>query len=853
MWKKVIFVFFIACLLSALLIGCGGVTPPPSDDLTETIIPETTKVVDEESEQAITFVSEDQSIITFDESTSQLEELTPGDVIVIGVTDQTPCGLLRKVKNVSNVGNVVIVETEFASLEEAIEQGSFEFDITLEPEDIERNVSYPKGVRLIRDKFETGYSFSYELDRVLCNSHLIVDGELSFDYHILLNGTIGFFKLKTLEFKNTVESKAELDITLTDSFSAGDLLDDNPKTIFTIPFKKITVWVSYVPIVLKPQIDINVGLDGEIFAELTTGVTISQEDEGAYVAGVEFDNGTWKEIKNEPVFTFEYREPSLSADAKIKAYAGPQLELMLYGIAGPHCNIYGYLDFEADIWDDPWWELYAGLDVTAGLQLEIITKFWSAVYSSPEFDIINYRTPEPIAQADGPFISLNHDPVISNLTANPSSVDINQSSTISCTASDEDVGDTLTYTWTKNGGTISGSGSSITWTAPSTAGTYTITCTVFDGNGGEDSESVNIEVFELDDETKITNTINGFWQAINDRDWDESKGYCIYDSEIYQEIVNIEQCYNLYGSYECDIPDNIVVNNINPIIINGDYVEACVYLTTIWGGVETSGEGWLYLQKIGNDWKLYGYGETATPPSEGEGSISGKIYDAVTGEELENARIEIVDLQEITYSSSDGSYTFTGIPQGDYQIEVSKIGYQTSVNNNVSVVSGEEISNVNFYLSPTINQGEYRIILSWGENPCDLDAHLWIPNGEHCYFDHKTVSGANLDYDDTTSYGPETITITQIFSGTYTYAVKHYSGSGKITTSGAKVEVYNDSGKIRTYEVNPNASCGEDGWYWTVFELDGSSGTVTTINTFSSSSPRSMNDEELLFEKKVDF
>ena len=80
--------------------------------------------------------------------------------------------------------------------------------------------------------------------------------------------------------------------------------------------------------------------------------------------------------------------------------------------------------------------------------------------------------------------------------------------------------------------------------------------------------------------------------------------------------------------------------------------------------------------------------------------------------------------------------------------------------------------------------------------------------------------------------------------------MKHYAGSGKITTSGAKVEVYNDSGKIRTYEVNPSAYCGEAGWYWTVFELDGSSGTITTINTFSSSSPRSINDKELLFEKK---
>ena len=523
----------------------------------------------------------------------------------MGVTENTPEGLLRKVANITKGGkdgSQVIVETEFASLEEAIEQGSFEFDITLEPEDIEKGFSYPKGVTPVKDKFETGYSFSYELDKVLCNNHLIVDGELSYDYHILFNGTLGFFKLKTLEFKNTVESKVELDVTLTDAFSAGDLLDDNPKTIFTIPFKKITVWVSYVPIVLKPQIDINVGLDGEVFTELTTGITISQEDEGAYVAGVEFDKGIWKEIKKEPVFTFEFREPSLSADAKIKAYAGPQLELMLYGIAGPHCNIYGYLDFEADTLDDPWWALYAGLDVTAGLHLEIITKFWSAVYSSPEFDIINYRTPEPIAQADGPFISINHAPIISSLTANPFSIDTNQTTTISCTASDED-GDTLTYTWTKNGGTISGSGSTIIWTAPTTAGTYTIICTVSDGNGGEDSESVDI-IVKLNDEEEIKNVINGITSAISVQDWDKARSYCVYNSSTYYDICEIEEQFYLYEIYY----DFFV--NINEIIIDNEYAELYGDLTIIEiiNG-NTNYEDTInitgYLKKINDNWKIY--------------------------------------------------------------------------------------------------------------------------------------------------------------------------------------------------------------------------------------------------------
>jgi len=203
---------------------------------------------------------------------------------------------------------------------------------------------------------------------------------------------------------------------------------------------------------------------------------------------------------------------------------------------------------------------------------------------------------------------INHSPVISGLTANPSSIDTNQTTTITCTASDED-GDTLTYTYTKTSGTITGTGSAITWTAPATAGTYTITCIVSDGNGGQDSESINIVVTESD-ENKIKNVIHKFCQAFNDKDWNTAKSYCVYGSEIYQEIVGAEQCYNLYGAYECDIPDEFIVNNINPIIINSDYAEAYVYLTTIWSGIGDSGELWLYLQKIGIDWRLYGAGGT---------------------------------------------------------------------------------------------------------------------------------------------------------------------------------------------------------------------------------------------------
>src|SRR4030066_2169469 len=92
----------------------------------------------------------------------------------------------------------------------------------------------------------------------------------------------------------------------------------------------------------------------------------------------------------------------------------------------------------------------------------------------------------------------NNSPVISSLDANQDSTEINNYVGIYCSANDQD-GDTLTFDWTVNGEIeiAEGEPSSLTWRAPDTTGTYIITCTVSDGRGGEDSESVSITVTEL--------------------------------------------------------------------------------------------------------------------------------------------------------------------------------------------------------------------------------------------------------------------------------------------------------------------------------------------------------------------
>lgn len=88
---------------------------------------------------------------------------------------------------------------------------------------------------------------------------------------------------------------------------------------------------------------------------------------------------------------------------------------------------------------------------------------------------------------------INSSPIINDINASPRKIHIGTNSEISCAAEDPD-GDTLTYHWSAESGTISGTGTNITWTAPTLAGNYYINCQVTDGRGGEAIDSIGVSV-----------------------------------------------------------------------------------------------------------------------------------------------------------------------------------------------------------------------------------------------------------------------------------------------------------------------------------------------------------------------
>jgi hypothetical protein len=87
----------------------------------------------------------------------------------------------------------------------------------------------------------------------------------------------------------------------------------------------------------------------------------------------------------------------------------------------------------------------------------------------------------------------NDAPTIASLTANADWTTPSGNLQVTCSASDPDA-DELSYEWTATAGSISGTGSVVSWTAPQGVGKYEVTVVVTDGHGGSTTKTVSPSV-----------------------------------------------------------------------------------------------------------------------------------------------------------------------------------------------------------------------------------------------------------------------------------------------------------------------------------------------------------------------
>jgi len=143
----------------------------------------------------------------------------------------------------------------------------------------------------------------------------------------------------------------------------------------------------------------------------------------------------------------------------------------------------------------------------------------------------------------------------------------------------------------------------------------------------------------------------------------------------------------------------------------------------------------------------------------------------------------------------------------------------------------------------TASADSLTIRLTWGERPSDVDSHVYFANGSHVYYVNQgsltSDPYAALDVDDTSSFGPEVITLRRMMVGTHRYTVHNYSGTSNpgLTASPVRVEL-NWNGTTRVFTPPAGETASTD--WWAVFDFTvaaNCSVTMTPLGTWSSGSP----------------
>lgn len=198
-----------------------------------------------------------------------------------------------------------------------------------------------------------------------------------------------------------------------------------------------------------------------------------------------------------------------------------------------------------------------------------------------------------------------------------------------------------------------------------------------------------------------------------------------------------------------------------------------------------------------------------------------RFFDALTGDPVQGASVLIENIGSFVTDSA-GRVIFPKQPDGLLKAVFKKPGYISAI---VSIdVAAETILRNRYFVSPVMNIEQFRVVLTWDQQPEDLDAHFLKDGAYHISFRNTRVlndGSGQLDRDDMDGYGPETITVAQLNAeASYTFFVNNFSAeknpSAKpLSSSRAVVWVYGNNRLLNTFAVPASL----EGNKWTVFKI----------------------------------
>lgn len=348
----------------------------------------------------------DASVVQFNNTTEQVKNVKPGDIIVSDVNAASPNGFIKKVTAVTEAGSVKTIAAEPVSITEAVVNGSAAAEGVLNPAG-DNNLLTGATYNPLNGRVETitpdpgvtvygtrqpvnaipeckSKKWYVEFNNVNIQNAGTINGCVGMDLKFILNMKIKAFELKSAEFSVNPSITTKLSTNLngaTFDISRAQI------TLTTFNLQPITFTIGFVPVVIIPRIKLVLGVDGKVTASLTSSIQYAASAK----AGISYANKKWTPIK-EKSSTYNIVPPTFSGNVNAMVYTGPEVTFLFYGVAGPGANLYVYTHFNvawnANTNQIQRWDIWLGFEAGAHFTIEA---FGRTLFKINEPSLLGYE------------------------------------------------------------------------------------------------------------------------------------------------------------------------------------------------------------------------------------------------------------------------------------------------------------------------------------------------------------------------------------------------------------------------------------------------------------------------------
>ncbi len=287
--------------------------------------------------------------LVFLEKGGNVGSVTEMSILVIGVSEKTPYGLLRKVKSIQMNGPEMTIFTSDATLPEAIKEGTVEFHQKL----LEKDFSLKSKIDGV---IVTGPGKSFDGLAVTLDSLEVFKSGSSY---AKLNGSVGISPEIDLVIK--IRSNRIFEISLTTNLNKIDEVSVKSLSAVSGQSEIVAAEFIHAPVVIDslvfvPDVTIKCGYEGSNSSVVSSGI---RQDRNIG-SGVRYLNSGWSEDPLTQSNIYYYNKPDVSDNADLKIFSGPEITLMLLGVPVQIVRSTGYLKLQAEKSTTTFWTLSVG-------------------------------------------------------------------------------------------------------------------------------------------------------------------------------------------------------------------------------------------------------------------------------------------------------------------------------------------------------------------------------------------------------------------------------------------------------------------------------------------------------------